>query len=176
MSGPSPIETGHQPIPRWMLVVGAALVLLAVVSLSFNLEGTNPDLVGAGPSGPPASGPPPSGPPPSGPPPSGPPPTGGTDDAMALIERAGCQACHGPDLAGQGNFPSLHGIANGPTSENLQQLAADSPDTWPNLWIDGSGPEVAGLDRGGMPVFGGSDGILTPDEIATIVEYLLTLE
>ena len=50
------------------------------------------------------------------------------------------------------------------------------PDTWPNLWIDGSGPEVAGLDRGGMPVFGGPDGQLTTEEIATIVDYLLTLE
>jgi len=176
MSGPPPIETGHEPIPRWMLAVGAAVVLLAVVSLSFNLEGTNPDLVGAPPSSPPGSGPPPTGAPPSGPPPSGAPPTGGPDDAMALIEGAGCQACHGPDLTGQGNFPSLHGLASGPKSENLQQLGADFPDTWANLWIDGSGPEVAGLDRGGMPVFGGPDGTLSPDEIATIVEYLLTLE
>lgn len=95
---------------------------------------------------------------------------------MALIERAGCQACHGPDLSGQGNFPTLHGLADGPVSENLQQLAADFPDTWINLWIDGSGPEVAGLDRGGMPVFGGASGVLTSDEIATIVEFLLTLE
>jgi mono/diheme cytochrome c family protein len=159
-----------------MVAFGATVVLLGVVSLGFNLEGTNPDLVGAGPSGPPASGPPPSGPPPSGAPPSGPPPTGGTADAVTLIERSGCQACHGSDLSGQGIFPSLHGIAAGPKSDNLQQLAADFPDTWPNLWIEGSGPEVAGLDRGGMPVFGGPDGILTPDEIATIVEYLLTLE
>jgi len=154
-----------------MVAFGATVALLGVVSLAFTLEGTNPDLVGAGPSGPPASGPPPSGPPPSGPPPSA-----GTADAATLIERAACQACHGSDLSGQGIFPSLHGIAAGPQSDNLQQLAADFPDTWPNLWIDGSGPEVAGLDRGGMPVFGGPDGVLTPDEIATIVEYLLTLE
>jgi mono/diheme cytochrome c family protein len=159
-----------------MVAFGATVALLGVVSLAFTLEGTNPDLVGAGPSGPPASGPPASGPPPSGPPSSGAPSSAGTADAATLIERTGCQACHGPDLSGQGIFPSLHGIAAGPQSDNLQQLAADFPDTWPNLWIDGSGPEVAGLDRGGMPVFGGPGGVLTPDEIATIVEYLLTLE
>ena len=159
-----------------MVVLGAAVVFVGVASLSFNLEGTNPDLVGAQPSEAPASGPPPSGPLPSGPEPSGPQPSGGTADASALIEEAGCQACHGPDLAGQGQFPSLHNLAAGPQSENLQQLGTDFPDTWANLWIDGSGPEVAGLERGGMPVFGGSGGILSSDEIATIVEYLLTLE
>jgi len=166
MTGPPPVETGNERIPLWMVGFGATVLLLGVVSLGFNLEGTNPDLVGAGPSGAPASGPPPSGAPPSGRP----------ADAVALIERSQCQACHGTDLSGQGIFPSLHGIAAGPKSDNLQQLGADFPDTWPNLWIDGSGPEVAGLDRGGMPVFGGPDGTLTPDEIATIVEYLLTLE
>lgn len=176
MSGPSPVDTGREPIPRWMVVLGAAVVFVGVASLSFNLEGTNPDLIGAQPSGPPASGPPGSEAPPSGPPPSGPPPSGGTADAADLIQRAGCQSCHGTDLAGQGLFPSLHNLAAGPKSENLQQLGRDFPDTWANLWIDGSGPEVAGLERGGMPVFGGSDGMLSSDEIATIVEYLLTLE
>ena len=176
MTGLPPVETGNERIPLWMVGFGATVLLLGVVSLGLNLEGTNPDLVGAGPSGPPASGPPPSGAPPSGPPPSGAPPSGRPADAVALIERSQCQACHGTDLSGQGIFPSLHGIAAGPKSDNLQQLGADFPDTWPNLWIDGSGPEVAGLDRGGMPVFGGPDGTLTPDEIATIVEYLLTLE
>lgn len=176
MTGPSPVDTGREPIPRWMVALGAVVVFVGVASLSFNLEGTNPDLIGAQPSGPPASGPPASGPPPSGPPPSGPPPSGGTADAAALIQRSGCEACHGPDLAGQAQYPSLHNLAAGPKSENLQQLGTDFPDTWVNLWIDGSGPEVAGLDRGGMPVFGGPDGILTSDEIATIVEYLLTLE
>jgi mono/diheme cytochrome c family protein len=92
---------------------------------------------------------------------------------VALIEQAGCQACHGDDLGGQGNFPSLHGVAEGPVSENLQDLGASNPDDWANLWIDGTGPEVADLDRGGMPQFG--SGQLTTDEIATIVEYLKTL-
>jgi len=166
MTGPPPVETGNERIPLWMVAFGATVLLLGVVSLGVNLEGTNPDLVGAGPSGPP----------PSGPPPSGAPPSEGPADAVALIQGSQCQACHGVDLSGQGIFPSLHGIAAGPQSDNLQQLGADFPDTWPNLWIDGSVPEVAGLDRGGMPVFGGPGGTLTPDEIATIVEYLLTLE
>ena len=162
-----------------MVTIGAAVVLIGVVTLSLSLEGTNPDLLTAAPSAPPAS-PVPSGEP-SGPPPSGEPggpsasPSGGAD-AVALIEMAGCQACHGPDLSGGGNLPgpSLHGISDGPKSENLQQLGADHPDNWPNLWIDGTGPEVAGINRLGMPQFGA--GILTTDEIATIVDYLRTLE
>ncbi|HEY7738467.1 MAG TPA: cytochrome c [Candidatus Limnocylindria bacterium] len=164
-SSPPPIETGHEPIPRWVIAVGAGVVLVGVLALGGGLEGTNPDLIGGGPT---------NAPPPSGePPPSGAPPSAGGADAVALIEQAGCQNCHGVDLAGQGNFPSLHGLADGPKSENLQPLAADHPDDWPNLWIDGTGPEVAGLDRGGMPQFG--DGQLTTEDIATIVEYLYTL-
>lgn len=163
---PPPVETGHEPIPRWIVGIGAAAVLIGVVSLSTGLEGTNPDLVGPGPSEAVA----PSGPPPSGePPPSSPP-----GDAVALIEAAGCQACHGENLDGQGAFPSLHGLADGPKSENLQELGTEFPDTWANLWIDGTGPEVADLDRGGMPAFG--EGQLTSEEIATIVDFLLTLE
>jgi len=157
MTGPAPVETGHEEIPRWIVAVGAVVVILGVVSLSFNLEGTNPDLVS-----PPTSG---------APNPSG----GGTADAMTLIEQAGCQACHGPELMGLVG-PSLHGISAGPKSENLQQLGTDHPDDWPNLWIDGTGPEVAGIDRKGMPVFGGDGGQLSADDIATIVEYLKTLE
>jgi cytochrome c553 len=171
--GPPPVETGHEPIPRWLVVIAAAAVLIGVVSLGGSLEGTNPDLVGPAPSEavPPSEGPPPSGePPPSG----APPPSQSPDDAVVLIEQAGCQACHGQDLAGQASFPSLHGVANGPVSENLQDLGAAHPDDWPNLWIDGTGPEVAGIDRGGMPAFG--EGQLTTDEIATIVEFLKTLE
>ena len=157
MTGPAPVETGNERIPRWIVGVGAAVVIVGVVSLTFNLEGTNPDLVGPPPSGHPSS--------------SG----GGTADAMTLIEHAGCQSCHGDDLTGLVG-PSLHGISAGPKSDNLQPLGTDHPDDWPNLWIDGSGPEVAGLDRGGMPVFGGPDGQLSTDDIATIVEYLYTLE
>jgi mono/diheme cytochrome c family protein len=166
-AGPPPIETGNAPIPRWLVAIGAGIVLVAIVALGGSLEGTNPDLIGNAPS---MAPPPPSGePPPSGAPP---PSDGGGGDAVALIEQAGCQACHGDDLDGQGNFPSLHGVADGPVSENLQDLGASHPDDWANLWIDGTGPEVEGIDRGGMPAFGSQ---LTPEEIATIVEYLKTL-
>jgi Cytochrome c len=176
-SVPPPVETGNEPIPRWIAGVGAAVVLVGVIALGGSLEGTNPDLIGPGPSEPAPSAAPPSGePPPSGAP-SGAPPSGEPgSDAVALIEEAGCQDCHGDDLSGRGSFPSLLGIAEGPKSENLQQLGEDFPDTWANLWIDGTGPEVAGLDRGGMPAFGGPEGQLTTEEIATIVDFLLTLE
>jgi mono/diheme cytochrome c family protein len=155
MSGLPPVETGHQRIPRWIVAIGAAVILLGLASLSFNLEGTNPDLVGPAPSGE---------------------PTGGGGDAVSLIEQAACQACHGDDLSGTAAFPSLIGIAAGPKSENLQQLGTDHPDDWANLWIDGTVPEVADIDRLGMPAFGGPEGQLTTEEIATIVDYLLTLE
>jgi mono/diheme cytochrome c family protein len=177
---PPPVETGNEPIPRWIAGVSAAVILVGAIALGGSLEGTNPDLLGPGPSEPAPSGAPPSGEPPASgePAPSGAPPPSGQPggEAGALIEEAGCQGCHGEDLSGQGSFPSLHGVAQGPVSENLQQLGEDFPDTWPNLWIDGSGPEVAGLDRGGMPVFGGPEGQLTTEEIAIIVDFLLTLE
>jgi hypothetical protein len=176
--GPAPIETGSEPIPRWLVFLGAATVLIGVLALGGSLEGENPDLVGPLPSepAPPASG----GPLPSGVPPASgePPPASGEppQDAVALIEEAGCQACHGEDLGGQGSFPSLHGVAGGPVSENLQQLGEDYPDTWADLWIDGTVPEVEGIDRFGMPMFGGPGGQLTTEEIAVIVDFLLTLE
>jgi len=98
-------------------------------------------------------------------------PSGAGRNAAAIIRAAGCQSCHGPDLAGQGAFPDLHGVKDGPVSANLQQLGIDQPDDWANLWIAGTDPAVAGLDRGGMPEFGS----LTAEEIATVVEYLKTL-
>jgi mono/diheme cytochrome c family protein len=69
--------------------------------------------------------------------------------------------------------PDLHGIAQGPKSENLQDLAAEHPDEWIGLWIDGTVPEVEGIERMGMPAFGDQ---LTPDEIQAVVDYLLTLQ
>jgi mono/diheme cytochrome c family protein len=125
-----------------MLLAGALL-------FATNLSGSNPPIGGT-------------------PQPSG----GGGRNAASIIKAAGCQTCHGPDLAGQGTFPSLHGVKNGPASENLKQLAADHPDDWANLWIAGTDPAVTGIDRGPMPVFGTT---LTPEEIATVVEYLKTL-
>jgi mono/diheme cytochrome c family protein len=97
-----------------------------------------------------------------------------TQQARRIIDSAqpSCTACHGADLTG-GVGPDLHGLAEGPKSANLQDLAAEHPDDWPILWITGTGPEVEGLDRGGMPAYGES---LSPEEIATVVEYLKTLQ
>jgi mono/diheme cytochrome c family protein len=152
MTLPTPVETGSARVPGWAIFLTAFLLLIGAAYVAANTTGTNPDLVGPLPS------------------------TQATPDpaaqAMALIEAAGCQGCHGADLAGQGTFPSLHGVADGPVSTNLQQLGTDHPDNWDNLWINGTGTEVAGIDRGGMPTFGTT---LTDDEIATIVNYLKTL-
>jgi mono/diheme cytochrome c family protein len=96
-------------------------------------------------------------------------------EAIRIVKAAGCQACHGPDLAGVAAFPNLHGVKDGPVSDNLQQLGSDHPDDWANLWIAGTDPAVANIDRGGMPVFGGDPYNLSAADIATVVEYLKTL-
>jgi hypothetical protein len=150
----TPIET-RNALPRWALGLTVLIFLVGGVYFAGNLSGENPP-IGGGPS-PSASA-------------SG--GGGGPEAALAIIAQAGCQVCHGPDLAGQGNFPNLHNVKNGPTSKNLQDLGAAHPDDWANLWIAGTDPEVAGLDRGGMPVFGEQ---LTPEQIETVVEYLKTL-
>ena len=68
-------------------------------------------------------------------------------------------------------------MADGPTSENLQDLYADHPDDWANIWIAGTDPAVSDpAMRGGMPAFGGPPYDLSEEEIATIVDYLKTLE
>jgi mono/diheme cytochrome c family protein len=133
--------------------VGLTVLVFLVGGVYFagNLSGENPPIVG-GPS-PSAGG-------------------GGSAVAQAILAQAGCQSCHGPDLAGQGGFPSLHGVKDGPVSANLQDLYAEHPDNWAELWIAGTDPAVASLDRGGMPAFGDS---LTPEQIAIVVEYLKTL-
>jgi mono/diheme cytochrome c family protein len=146
----TPIET-RNAMPRWALGLTVLVFLVGGVYFAGNLSGENPPIIG-GPS-PSAGG-------------------GGPQVALAIIEQAGCQTCHGPDLSGQGAFPNLHGVKNGPISDNLQDLYAEHPDDWANLWIAGTDPAVAGLDRGGMPVFGGT---LSAEQIATVVEYLQTL-
>jgi cytochrome c551 len=148
----TPIEVRDRGIPRWALGLSVLVLLVGGVYLAGNLSGENPPII-AQPS---ASG------------------TGGgglAQQALAIIEQAQCQACHGEDLSG-GVGPDLNGIAAGPKSENLQDLAADHPDDWINLWIAGTDPAVQDLDRFGMPPFGDS---LTPEEIDTVVEYLKTL-
>jgi len=147
----TPIESRERGVPRWALALTGLMLLAGAAFFATNLSGSNPPIDG------------------------GPQPSGGGLNAVSIIKAAGCQNCHGPDLAGQGPFPSLHGVKNGPTSENLQQLGTDHPEDWANLWISGTDPAVAEIDRGGMPVFGGPPTNLSPEEIATVVEYLKTL-
>lgn len=154
----TPIESRTSRIPVWALVIALLVALTAGAYFVANLAGENPPLAipGATPSGPAGSFQP--------------------DPAVgeALVGSAvpACSACHGADLGGSGSFPSLHGVAEGPVSENLQDLAADHPDDWVALWIDGTTPETEGMDRGGMPAFGSQ---FSPEQIASIVAYLQTL-
>ena len=156
MTVKTPIEIQDRSFPPWAIGLTVLVFLVGGVYLAGNLTGTNPPIVGPSGSGGPSGGP------------------NLEQQARQIMGRAQpqCSACHGEDLTG-GAGPTLHGIADGPTSENLQDLAAAHPEDWPNLWIAGTDPEVAGIDRGGMPAFGDQ---LTPEEIATIVEYLKTLQ
>lgn len=150
----TPIESRTRGIPAWALGLTGVMFLAGAVLFATNLSGANPPIGGT--------------PQPSG---SG----GGGRNAASIIKAAGCQACHGPDLAGQGAFPSLHGVKNGPVSADLKPLAAAHPDDWANLWIAGTDPAVAGINRGPMPAFAKPPTNLTPQEIATVVDYLKTL-
>ncbi|HEX7195226.1 MAG TPA: cytochrome c [Candidatus Limnocylindria bacterium] len=152
----TPIETRSRGLPPWAIGLTVFIFLVGGVYLASNLVGENPPFAIPGASAPAASG------------------GGDADPAVgeALVADAQCAACHGPDLGGQASFPSLHGVAEGPVSENLQDLAAEHPDDWIGLWIDGTTPETEGLDRGGMPAFGEQ---LSPEQIDAIVAYLMTL-
>jgi mono/diheme cytochrome c family protein len=154
----TPIETRGSGIPAWVIGLTVFVLLVGGVYLASNLAGENPAFAIPG-----ASAPAPEG-------------SGGADPAVGeqLIGSVtpACTACHGADLSGGGNFPSLHGVNDGPVSENLQQLATDHPDDWIHLWIDGTTPETDGIDRGGMPAFGEQ---LSPDQIDSIVAYLKSL-
>jgi mono/diheme cytochrome c family protein len=148
----TPIESRTRGIPRWALGATSAIFLAGGVFFATNLGGANPPIGGT------------------------PEPSGGGRNAAAIIRAAGCQSCHGPDLAGNGtNFPSLHGVKDGPVSANLQQLGTDQPDDWAHVWIAGTDPSVADLDRGGMPKFADPPTSLSGEEIAAVVEYLKTL-
>jgi mono/diheme cytochrome c family protein len=154
----TPIETRGSGIPAWVIGLTVFVLLVGGVYLTSNLAGENPGFAIPG-----ASAPAPGG-------------SAGADPAVGeqLIGSVtpACTACHGADLSGSGNFPSLQGVTDGPVSENLQQLATDHPDEWIHLWIDGTTPETTGLDRGGMPAFGEQ---LSPEQIDSIVAYLKSL-
>lgn len=151
----TPIQSGGRGLPAWAIGLVVVVLLAGGGYLAGNLSGENPPIAGGGGGG------------------------GGDGNvagqARAIISRAqpSCTTCHGDNLDGQPpTFPSLHGVAKGPVSENLQDLGAEHPDNWAELWIAGTEPAVADLERGGMPAFGDQ---LSEEEIATIVEYLKTL-
>jgi len=156
MTVETPIEVRSRAIPSWAIGLTVLVFLVGGVYLAGNLTGENPPILAA-PSGSGGSGGP-----------------NLEQQARQIIGKVQpqCTACHGDDLTG-GVGPNLHGVAGGPVSDNLQDLAAAHPDDWPNLWIDGTSPDVKGLERGGMPTFGTQ---LTPAEIATVVEYLKSLQ
>ena len=147
----TPIESRTRGVPGWSIGATGVVFLIGAVFFATNLAGANPPIAGT------------------------PEPSGAGRSAQAVIKAAGCQTCHGPDLAGQALFPSLHAVKDGPVSANLEQLGKDHPDDWANLWIAGTDAAVTGLDRGGMPPFGEAPFNLTADEIETVVEYLKTL-
>lgn len=150
----TPIETRSGGLPTWALGLTVFVFLVGGVYLASNLTGENPPFAIPGASLPAEPG--------------------EADPAVgeALAAQAGCANCHGADLGGQATFPSLLEIEDGPISENLQELAAEHPDDWVALWIDGTTPETEGLDRGGMPAFGDQ---FSPDQIDSIVAYLREL-
>ena len=130
MTVQTPIETRSSGLPRWAILLTLVLFLIGGVYLAGNLVGENPPLAVPGQSAAPGGGSP--------------------DPAVGeqLVAQATpqCASCHGPDLAGSGAFPNLHGVEDGPVSENLQDFAAEYPDNWAQLWIAG-GPEPATLSR-----------------------------
>jgi mono/diheme cytochrome c family protein len=154
----TPIESRGARIPLWAIVLTVLVLAVAGVFVVTNLVGENPPVGIPGAS-------------------SGPAGSAAPDPAVgqALTETAvpACASCHGADLGGSGSFPSLHGVADGPVSENLQDLAAEYPDDWAELWIAGEpGGPTDGIDRGGMPAFADQ---FSPEQIASIVAYLETL-
>lgn len=104
----TPIESRTRGIPGWALGVTGVMLLAGAVFYGTNLGGSNPPIGGT-------------------PEPSG----GGGRSAQAIIKAAGCQSCHGPDLAGQATFPSLHGVKSGPVSETSSSWAPSIPTTGP---------------------------------------------
>ena len=148
----TPIESRTSGVPAWALAFTAVVLLAGGAYFGTNLGGENPSASGT------------------------PEPSVGGFNAVAIMDAAGCQACHGPDLAGVAIFPSLLGVKDGPVSENLAQLFADSPDTWAELWIAGTDPATSDAAmRAGMPAFAGPPYSLSPEEIAAVVAYLKTL-
>ena len=154
----TPIESRSGGVPPWAIGLTVFVFLVGGVYLLSNLVGQNPAFAIPGSS---ASAPASSGE-----------PDPAVGEQLVANAQPSCATCHGSDFSGSGNFPSLLGVEDGPVSENLQELAAEHPDDWIALWIDGTTPETEGLDRGGMPAFGDQ---FTPEQIDSIVAYLMSL-
>jgi mono/diheme cytochrome c family protein len=151
----TPIETRSSGLPRWAILLTLFIFLVGGVYLAANLVGENPPLAIPGGSAAPADGS----------------PDAAVGEALLAQAAPQCSSCHGPDLSGSGAFPSLHGVADGPVSENLQDFGDEYPDNWAQLWIAGA-PETEGIDRMGMPAFGEQ---FSPQQLDSIVAYLKTL-
>jgi mono/diheme cytochrome c family protein len=153
----TPIQT-RGGLPPWAVGFTVFVLLVGLVYFASNVSGDNPPIAGNPSASPGAGG-------------------GGAAAAVAIINKAGCKGCHGQNLEGSGNFPNLHGLQNGPTVPNLQQLYADHPEDWMNIWITGTDPAVSDpAMRGGMPPFGAAPYNLTAEQIQTVVDYLKTLQ
>jgi mono/diheme cytochrome c family protein len=151
----TPIETRSSGLPRWAILLTLFVFLVGGVYLAANLAGENPPLAIPGASAAPVDGS----------------PDPAVGEALLAQATPACTSCHGADLTGSGSFPSLHGVAEGPVSDNLQDLGSEYPDNWAQLWIAGA-PEVDGIDRRGMPEFGDQ---FSPEQLDSIVAYLKTL-
>lgn len=153
----TPIGSSNRGIPLWAIWLTVVVVLVGGVYALSNLTGENPTVARPNESGAPA------------------PSAGGGGEAQALIQQAACQGCHGSDWTGAVG-PALTDLAAGPQSENLQALAEEHPDDWPNIWIAGMDPAVSDPAlRGGMPAFGGPPYEFTDEQIQSIVDYLMGL-
>ncbi len=104
----TPIES-RRGLPPWALGFTVFVLLVGLVYFASNVSGTNPPIAG-NPSASPGSG-------------------GGTAAAMAIIDQVGCKSCHGPDLAGQGIFPDLHGLQTDQPRTTSSSLGRITPTT-----------------------------------------------
>jgi mono/diheme cytochrome c family protein len=151
----TPIEARDRRVPPWALGLTVFLFLVGGVYFLSNLAGENPAFAIPGASAPVVGA------------------SGEPDPAVgeALVAEAGCEGCHGAGLGGQGQFPSLLGVEDGPVTEKIQPLAEEHGDDWIHLWIDGTTPETQDIERN-MPTFGDQ---LSPEQIDAIVAYLRSL-
>lgn len=97
-----------------------------------------------------------------------------------VYQSAGCQGCHGADLAGQGDFPNIQNIGNEPVTDlpnpisQLDQLVADyneDPRSMLEKWIRDSAGNYNDGDQTGMPPH--PEGSLSDDALRALITFLL---